>query len=102
MRIAIRFQGPNGPLVFECRRRDYPASFEVAALVRKHARRLGTSSAENLTPVVFLNREVQRPEDLLAVDAGEAKVVCAKLNDGAAAPRTPADGVPLGIPKVQG
>jgi len=80
MRIAIRFQGPDGPVVFECRQRDYPASFEVSAIVRRHAEVLGTAPTGDLERVIFLNREVQRPEDLLAVDPGEATVVCAKLS----------------------
>ena len=82
MRIAIRFEGPNGPVAFECARRDYPASFEVPAIIRKHARRLGAPPAGALEPVAFLNYEVGRPEDLLAVKAGDAQVVCAKLRDG--------------------
>ena len=99
MRIAIRFQGPDGPVVFECTRRDYPASFEVPPLVRKHARRLGIQPDGDLTRVAFLNYEVGNPDDLLAVDAGDAEVVCAKLREGApGAP--PRGGVPLGMPKA--
>jgi hypothetical protein len=101
MRIAIRFTGPDGPVVFECVRRDYPASFEVAAIVRKHARRLGVLPAEDLQPVAFLNREVQRPEDLLKINAGEARVVCAKLA-GAVPAGAPGGSVLLDLPKSEG
>ena len=86
MRIAIRFEGPNGPVVFECTRRDYPASFELPAIIRKHMRRLGTTPVGDLQPVMFLNKEVRRPEDLLGLDAGNAKVVCAKVG-GASSPQ---------------
>ncbi len=82
MRIAIRFEGADGPVAFECARRDYPATFEVPGIIRKHARRLGAPPAGALEPVAFLNHEVGRPEDLLAVNAGDARVVCAKLRDG--------------------
>ena len=98
MRIAIRFQGAEGPVVFACTRRDYPASFEVPAIIRKHARRLGLAPAGELHPVAFLNREVERPEDLLAIQASEARVLCAKLRDGGPA-TAPDGGIPLGIPK---
>lgn len=99
MRIAIRFQGPSGPVVFECARRDYPASFELPGIIRKHARRLGVAPAGALHPVLFLNREVHRPEDLLAVDPDQARVVCAKL--GEARSPQPAEGdALLGVPKV--
>ena len=99
MRIAIRFEGVKGPVAFECARRDYPASFEVPAIIRKHVRRLRAAPADALEPVAFLNYEVGRPEDLLAVNAGDAKVVCAKLRerDG---PSAPSSGGLLGIPKV--
>ncbi len=100
MRIAIRFEGASGPVVFECQRRDYPASFEIPAIIRKHAGRLKAPPAGELSPVTFLNREVQRPEDLLAVDAGKAKVVCAKLGEGALPPGAVAGGVALGPPKT--
>ncbi len=99
MRIAIRFEGASGSLTFECTRRDYPASFELPAIIRKHARRLGATPVGDLQPVMFLNREVRRPEDLLALDAGEAKVVCAKVGD-AASPQAVEGGVPLGLPKA--
>ncbi len=100
MRIAIRFQGPNGHVVFESTRRDYPASFDVPPLVRQHARRLGVRLTGDLEPVMFLNREVGQPEDLLLVDAGAAKVVCAKLRDGSPA-AAPQGAVPLGMPKAE-
>ncbi len=99
MRIAIRFEGPNGPVVFECARRDYPASFEVPGIIRTHARRLGAPPAGALEPVAFLNYEVGRPEDLLAVSAGDAQVVCAKLRERED-PAAPSSGGLLGIPKV--
>ncbi len=99
VKIAIRFQGANGPVVFDCARRDYPASFEVPAIIREHARRLGVTPAGDLHPVVFLNREVERPEDLLAIEAKEARVLCAKLR--AAGPATtPEGGIPLRTPKT--
>ena len=100
MRIAIRFEGAHGPVAFECTQRDYPASFEVPPLVRKHARRLGAPPAGALEPVAFLNYEVGRAEDLLAVNAGDAKVVCAKLRDGGGPPVAPGGGVLLGTPMV--
>ena len=100
MRIAIRFPGPDGPAVFECERRDYPASFEVAPLVQRHARRLGVRPAGSLEPVAFLHYEVARPEDLLQVDAGPAPVVCAKIGpDGGPPAAAPGGGVPLVLPK---
>ena len=99
MRIAIRFEGVQGPVAFECTRRDYPATFEVPAIIRKHARRLGAAPAGALEPVTFLNYEVARLEDLLAVNAGDAKVVCAKLCEREA-PSTPSSGGLLEIPKV--
>lgn len=99
MRIAIRFEGPNGPVVFECARRDYPATFEVPAIIRKHARRLGAAPAGALEPVAFLNYEVARPEDLLAVNAGDAKAVCAKVREREG-PSAPSSGGLLEIPKV--
>ncbi len=99
MRIAIRFEGPAGPVVFECARRDYPASFEVPPIIRKQARRLGAPPAGDLEPVLFLNREVQRPEDLLAVDAGKATVVCAKIGEGKTPPM-PDAGVVIGMPRA--
>ncbi len=99
MRIAIRFEGANGPVVFECARRDYPASFEVPAIIRKHAGRLGAPPAGALEPVAFLSYEVGRPEDLLAVKAEDAKVVCAKLREDEN-PAAPSSGRLLGIPKV--
>ena len=100
MRIAIRFEGADGPVVFECTRRDYPASFEVPPLIRQHARRLGARPVGELEPVAFVNDEVERPEDLLAVDAGGARVVCAKLREGKAAPAAKGGGIPLGMPKL--
>jgi len=99
MRIAIRFEGAEGPVAFECARRDYPASFEVPSLVREHARRLGVRPAGALEPVAFLHYEVRRPEDLLAVNAGDAKVLCAKLREGID-PAAPPSGGLLTIPKV--
>jgi hypothetical protein len=86
-------------VTFECARRDYPASFEVPPLVREHARRLGVRPAGALEPVAFLHREVRRPEDLLAVDAGHARVLCAKLRERED-PAAPSGGGLLGIPKV--
>ena len=100
MRIAIRFEGADGPVVFACTRRDYPASFEVSRIIQKHARRLGARPAGELTPVTFLNYEVGRPEDLLAVDAGQANVLCAKLRDGDMPSAPSGGGALLGIPKV--
>ena len=101
MRIAIRFQGPSGPTAFECERKDYPASFEVPALIQKHARRLGVQPAGALEPVAFLNYEVGKAEELLRVDAGAATVVCAKIGSNNGQPRAPAGGVLLGIPTVE-
>ena len=99
MRIAIRFDGAGGPVAFECSRRDYPASFEVPPLVREHARSLGIRPAGALEPVAFLHYEVRRPEELLAVNAGEARVLCAKLREREGPP-APSSGDLLGIPKV--
>jgi hypothetical protein len=99
VRIAIRFEGADGPVVFACERRDYPASFELPAIIRQHARRLGARPAGDLQPVSFLHREVGRPEELMTVDAGEAKVVCAKLRERED-PAAPSSGGLLGIPKV--
>lgn len=99
MRIAIRFEGADGPVAFECARRDYPASFEVPPLVREHARRLGVRPVGALEPVAFLHYEVRGPEDLLAVNAGDAKVLCAKLGEGEAS-AAPSSGGLLNIPKV--
>jgi hypothetical protein len=87
-------------VVFECRQRDYPASFEVPALVRKHAGRLGADLTGGLERVVFLNWEVQRPEDLLGVDAGGAQVVCAKISDAGSPPGGSSGHVLLGSPKA--
>lgn len=100
MQIAIRFEGAEGPVVFECARRDYPASFEVPPLIHKHARRLRARPISALEPVAFLNYEVGRPEDLLAVNAGDAKVVCAKLREGEGPAAAAGGGVLLGTPKV--
>ena len=99
MRIAIRFEGVHGPVAFECTRRDYPATFEVPAIIRKHARRLGAAPAGALEPVACLNYEVARPEDLLAVNAGDAKVLCAKLREGDMPSAPSGSGALLGIPK---
>ena len=99
MKIAIRFEGPTGPLVLECTRRDYPASYELPALIRKHARGLGVTPTGDMQRVLFLNREVRHPRDLLEVDAGKAQVVCAKLG-AAPAPQPVHEGVLLAVPKV--
>jgi hypothetical protein len=99
LRIAIRFPGPSGPVVFDCERKDYPASFEVPPIIRKHARRLGVQPGGPLEPVAFLHYEVARADELLAVDAGLAPVVCAKIGTGDR-PAPAAGGTILGLPHL--